>query len=166
MDSLYFDLKMILEKQSRVVAGMVEATREHNQALQDNDPAAIMAAVARLEELSRALQELDQEREIRQGRLVQQHGLPNNAALKQLLPHVPVPALVKDLEQLAAGLQQNLTQLAEINQLNHMLAQRGLAFTGQLMRIINPGCDTYAGSGELKNEEKNRSAFSIIDKTI
>ncbi|NQS76327.1 MAG: flagellar protein FlgN [Peptococcaceae bacterium] len=166
MQSLYFDLRQVLEKQGNVVNSMVEATQEHNQALQNSDSVEILATVARLEELSQRLQGLDKEREKLQGHLARRHGLQGDVTLQQLWSHIKVPAVANDLDMLSAGLQKDLEQLAVVNQLNNMLAQRGLAFTKQLMRTINPGCDTYAGGGQLKTETNDRAVISIIDKTI
>lgn len=163
MEPLLNDLRQILNGQNEVVDGLLAAAKEHNQALRDNDHVTIMSSVQKQERLSGKLRELDRRREEVQRQLARVCGLGDQVVLSKLLPHAPAPAAA-ELGRLAGELKEKLVELDEVNQLNGVLARRGLQFTQQLSRILTPGgSSTYQGSGQLRKEGK---PLSILDKTI
>lgn len=162
--ALFNDLVQILEKQNEILAGLLDAAREHSRALQGNNPAAIMAAVAKQENLSGALAALEQERASAQGQLTGPQELRGEAALRLILTHAPSPAAAGNLERLWRNMKENLTQLVEISRLNRLLAKRGLLFAERLSSLALPrGNDTYLQSGVL---QKAGPPLSLMNKTI
>jgi flagellar biosynthesis/type III secretory pathway chaperone len=166
MESLFFDLIEILKQQEQIIASSLATAKEHNLGLRNNDANVILAVVKKQEALSKKLQAQDRRREAIQQQLAQYCGLDKQAGLTVLLQYAPVsvPTVARDLEQLAITLKESIAQLFEINQLNAVLAKRGLMFTEHLRKIIFPvNNNTYLGSGALNKESK---PLSVFDKTI
>lgn len=163
MESLFLDLSEILRQQDQVVSSLLEAAREHNLALRNNNTEAILQAVQKQEKLLVSLQQQDNQREEIQQRLAGHYDLAQPVVLDKLLPYAASSTAVT-LKRLFEHIKENAMHLGEINRLNSMLAKNGLVFTEKLKRILLLGnCSTYAGSGEMKKEVK---PHSILNKTI
>lgn len=164
MESLLQELLDVLEQQNTTLADMLAAAKEHNAALRNNNSAGMMAAVMRLEEVSQTLQRQDKQREKLQHGLAEEFRLDRLAALSDILAGAGESPVIPELKQLANEIKEKVSELAEVNKLNQALAARGLQFTAQFLNIIAPNnTNTYAGSGEYKNERRTNS---VLNKTI
>lgn len=161
MESLFFELKQILTEQSKTISELLTAAKAHNLALQENDIAAISAAIKQQQALADNLTAQERIREALQIKLAQYFDLPEDITLKQLMNHAPSD---KGLSSLAQEMNSNLEQLAAVNQLNNALSNNGMLFLQKFRAILQPAIGTtYQGTGQVRQQ---RATVSTMNKSI
>ncbi|MDO7788340.1 flagellar protein FlgN [Desulforamulus aquiferis] len=155
----------ILKLQNEKVIELKEVAQEHNLAMQKNDIETILTVVKRQESLILLLAQQDKKREAVQEQLAKHlGGVEGNPTLSQLLEKSPESKAKSELIRMAEKSKENLKALNELNQLNNVLARRGLIFSQQLRNLIQPrDGNTYQGTGEIKTQDK---VISVINRTI
>lgn len=164
MESLFFELKKLLQEQNEIIIDLITSAREHTHALGRSNVKEMMAAVNKLEVLSNRLTNTDKEREQLISDFAQDLKIDSGLSLNELLIHCQDTELFQRIRELAEDIRNNINELTDINKINKTLVKRGLLFTEQLKDIIQPkvGC-AYGESGKLQGQKKS---ISMINKTI
>lgn len=163
MESLFFKLEKILREQNTTTVNLLDAASEHNLAMRDNYPEAIIAAVKKQEQLMNTLRQQDEMREKVQSLISKELNL-EKGTLTEIINLLPNSKLTESISRVSEELLKNFNELLELNQLNRVLAKNGLLFTDQLRKIYAPKSnDTYQSSGKVDTQN---NSISMLNKTI
>lgn len=164
MESLFFDLFQVLERQREILKEMLTATRNHNHALRQNDMVILKEVISREEKISTRLKVEERQREHLQKALGKKLNLPANTPLRKLLPRLPEKHSAK-LSGLATEMRNIAGEIAGLVALNHVLTRRAMHFNEQLLRLLKPiQNSTYQPDG--KSTSPVSCSPSLINKTV
>lgn len=160
MESLFLELKAILEAQKETMKQLLNTAREHNRALRQLDMELLNAALRKEDELTAALNRQDKERAKIAAILSEAAGLPGDANLGMLTGKAP-PPLKKDIEEISGEIKDIAKQLGEINEQNNMLSKQAMRVNEMLLNTLSPGRKkTYSPQGQAKESIQ----VSLLDK--
>ncbi|GAB6180145.1 hypothetical protein JCM14036_14640 [Desulfotomaculum defluvii] len=163
MESLFFNLKDALIELNNELNKMLETTKQHNQALKDNDLEAIKEVLKELDLLSRRVKNLEAQRESIQTSLEEELKLPKGTILTKTIAHAP-QHLVQDLNKAAHSLRETTTAIQKVVEINNILTKQALNFNTVLLKSIKPTKATYNPTGQTAGS--SNTPTSILNKTI
>lgn len=160
MESLFLELKAILEVQRETMQQLLNTAREHNRAVRQLDMELLNTALRREEELVATLNRQDKERQEMAAILSAAAGLPGDATLGMLTGKAP-PHLENDIKEISVGLKDIAWQLGEINHQNGLLSKQAMRVNEMLLNALAPGRKkTYSPQGVAKESIQ----VSLLDK--
>ncbi|GAB6158054.1 hypothetical protein JCM39194_12540 [Desulfotomaculum varum] len=162
MESLFFNLGQLLTALQEKLADMLQATQKHNQALRQNDMAAIRQAVQELHAIAAQTRHLDRQREAVQAALEAQLNLPPGATLSETLRHAPA-GLARELQKTAGSLRQLTEAINSLAELNKILTQNAMQFNQILLAGCQPAQTTYKPGGQAAVAAE---PLSLLNKTV
>lgn len=163
MESLFLELKAILEVQKETIKEVLNTAREHNRALRQLDMELLNAALRREEELTAALNRQDKDREKIAAILSEAAGLPADSSLSMLIGKAPsrMEREIKDIKEISDEIRDIAGQLGEINEQNGMLSKQAMRVNDMLLNALAPGRKkTYSPQGVAKENMQ----VSLLDK--
>jgi len=164
MESLFYELLQVLERQREILKEMLSTARDHNMALRENDLGAIKEAVARGERAAARLKVEDQRREQLQAAIEKELGLPEGTPLSRVLPRAPEQCR-EALSLLAGEMRDTASNIARLVDLNGILTRRAMLFNEQILRLLKPGDgSTYQPTGKTASPAGN--APSLLNRTV
>lgn len=163
MDSLCSALYQALLGQVEILRELLAATSLHNQALRQNDVAALQEAMIQEEEVTTRLRKEEQKRQQPYAALAGSLSLPEDTPLKELLPYLPAAHREK-LSDLAAAIKNTAMEINGVVHLNSILTRQALQFNAMLLDALQPVHNsTYQPDG------KSASAVgrtALLNKTV
>lgn len=152
VESLFFNLKSILEKQQEILEQLINTAREHNRALRQLDMDLLKGALDEEEVLSSHLHQLEQRRREVVVGLCELLGIADEASLRQLADFAP-GGYKKELQALQQRLLETSSQLEVITEMNALLTKQALRVNEILLKVSGlQGNSVYAPSGKMSRE--------------
>ncbi|MFZ5650982.1 MAG: flagellar protein FlgN [Bacillota bacterium] len=160
MESLFLELKAILEVQKETMKQLLNTAREHNRALRQLDMELLNTVLRREEELTAALNRQDKVREKIAAGLSEAAFLPGDATLGLLAGRAPAH-LEKDIGEISDEMKSIVSQLRELNDQNGMLTKQAMRVNEMMLNALAPGRKkTYSPQGVAKESIQ----VSLLDK--
>jgi len=164
MESLFYDLLQVLERQREILVEMLAAARDHNEALRLNDVDAIREVAVRGERVAARLKAEDRRREQLQETLEKELGLQDGTPLSGVLPYAPAQYR-ESLSLLAGEMRDVAGDVARLVELNAILTRQAMLFNEQMLRLLKPWDDsTYQPTGRPAPPVGNSPL--LINKTV
>jgi hypothetical protein len=163
MESLFFHLFQVLERQREILKEMLTAARNHNHALRQNDMVILKEVISREEKISTRFESEERRLKLLQKALEKKLDLPGDTPFNKMLSLLPEKHSVK-LSGLAGELKNIAGEIARLVDLNRMLTRRAIHFNGQLLRLIRPVPNTYQPDGQ--STAPVSCSPSLINKTV
>jgi len=163
LESLFLDLRQILEQQKNTLKQLLDTARDHNRALRQLELPALREAVRSEEEITSILRRQEEKRSAIASQLADQLGLPEDAVLSAFIDRAPAliqGEMLRLLDEMAcvAG------ELPEISRINGLLAKQALRVNGMLLRAFGAaGSQLYTPGGVTRQEQQ---LVSLVDKEI
>ncbi len=163
MESLFLDLKRILEEEKETLKQLSDTARKHNRALRQFDMDALKAAVRREEEAAALLRRQEETRRIIASELAGKLGLPQDATLRAYVDKA-APDLKGELADLLDSMAGIARDLAETNEINGLLARQALRASEILMTALGyREKQTYTHNGRIAGDDR---PLLLLDKQV
>ncbi|MCL6478373.1 MAG: flagellar protein FlgN [Peptococcaceae bacterium] len=154
MESLFEELRNILETEKNIFIQLLDTAREHNRALRQLNIGVIHATAQKEDELAAALRGCDQQREDICGTLAARINLSPNAVISEFIGRAPVP-VKDDLKSLWDDLDRIARELAGINETNGLLAGQAMRINSMMLQIFKPADNrVYTPDGRMREEKQ------------
>ncbi|NHM28195.1 flagellar protein FlgN [Desulfofundulus sp. TPOSR] len=164
MQGLMEELVSILKAELAALEKMAVAAEKLNDALRKNSGDSLNEATRELEFLARQMEELKAASTRVQECAGRACGLSPGAPLAELVAALPPVPGRQEAMNLVAELRGKARELADLIQLNNLLAQNALRFCDRLLRAIAPApAKTYLPDGAM---DKGGTGPSFVDKSV
>ncbi|MFZ5647476.1 MAG: flagellar protein FlgN [Bacillota bacterium] len=163
MESLFLELKKILEDQKETMKQLLNTAREHNRALRQLDMELLNPVLRKEEELTAALNRQDKARKKIVACLTDAAGLPGDATLSRLTGRAP-SQLERDIKEIADEIKNIALNLGDINDQNGMLTKQAMRVNEILLNMLTRRDNkTYSPQGRKTGDDL---PVSLLDKKV
>lgn len=163
MESLFLELKNILEIQKQSLEQLLDTARVHNRALRQLNTEVLNLILRKEEEITALIRKQDKKRESITENMAQKLGLPKDITLNGLVAKAPL-TIKEALNDLVDSVNHLVLELTEINGINGALSKQAMRFNEMLLKVIAPVKNqVYAPGGRMT--EDNQSVL-LLDKKV
>lgn len=163
MESLFEELKMVLEEQQEILTQLTNTAREHNRALRQLDMELLKDAVEQEERLASLLHQQEQRRREIVAGLTELLRVLDEVSLRQLTELAP-DSYKKDLQVLQQTLLETSSELMDITETNRLLTKQALRVNDILLKVSGFQSNAvYAPSGKMAGEGQS---LSLLDHKV
>ncbi|WP_066637338.1 flagellar protein FlgN [Desulfolucanica intricata] len=161
MHNLYEQLTECLKKQKNIADKILEASREHLEALKKNSLEGIKNTAAKQEILIGELAGVQQLCAGHWDNIKNELGATEWADSESLLSFAP-DGIKNELQVLIEEIRDLTAKIRETNEINKMLTQNALLFNKRLLTILRPRQgQTYKGDGAVDKRQLNISRLNL-----
>ncbi|MFZ5632109.1 MAG: flagellar protein FlgN [Bacillota bacterium] len=154
MESLFEELKNVLETEKSILEQLLDTAREHNRALRQLNAGVLHATAQKENELVAALRGHDRKREDICGALAERISLSKNAVLSDFIGQAPLP-VKKDFGNLLNDMGRITRELSGINETNGLLTRQAMRVNEMLLRACGPPANrVYTPDGRMREDKQ------------
>lgn len=163
MESLFLDLKKIMEMQDKTLKDLLKAARDHNRALRKLDTSLLREAIAREEEIIAVMEAREEDRVKITDSIADMFNMDKIEDIRGFLEKAP-RSIKGDLEKIVDTMRKSVRELVEINSTNEDLTKQAMKINEMMMRMLTQtGGNVYTPNGRRADEGRS---VSLIDRKI
>ncbi|MCL6612878.1 MAG: flagellar protein FlgN [Peptococcaceae bacterium] len=154
MESLFCELKNVLETEKNILEQLLDTARKLNRALRRLDAGVILSLAQKERKLADTLRRHDRTREGICKALAEKANLHGEAAISEFVEKAP-PRLKEDLDGLLDSMGRVARELALVNETNGLLARQAMRLNEIFLQVLNPEANrVYTPDGRMREDHQ------------